>query len=188
MTKAYWFMDVDGVLNMFPRGTPPKDIKRGEATPFQMDKPYAGNTMFPITWSPSVLKRIRQMHEEGLVEVVWMTTWGRGVKYGLAELLDLPDFEVAADPEDHPYRSMGWQSWWKAHAVRAFIEERNPSKIVWTDDDLMYHKDKVQDIHEAVDSMLICPQEHQGLTHRQLDKIEAFLRKPDVQTVDDGVK
>jgi hypothetical protein len=127
------------------------------------------------------------MHNEGIVEVKWLTTWGYGANYGLNELLGLPKLDVVADPEHEPYRTMGWHTWWKAAAVRDFLSSHAPSKIVWTDDDIVYHKNKLVDIAEAVPSKMISPDEHRGLTHAQLDMIEMFLRSPDVQIGDHGI-
>lgn len=185
-TTPVWFMDVDGVLNMFPTGTAPDGIKRGEASPF-VAAPYAENTMFPITWKPGIIQRILAMHNEGLVEVKWLTTWGRGANFGLHELLGFPVLEVIADPEEQPYRSMGWHTWWKAEAVRRYLAEHSPRMIVWTDDDLIYHKHKLVDIMEAVENVLISPDERKGLTHSQLTIIERKLRSVVVQTGDDGI-
>jgi hypothetical protein len=184
--KPVWFMDIDGVLNIFPKGTPPQGIETGEASPF-VASPYGETMMFPITWKPEIIKRILDMHNEGIVEVKWLTTWGRGANYGLHELIGLPKLDVVADPEDQPYRSMGWHTWWKAAAVRAYLTQNNPSKIVWTDDDLIYHKHRITDIVETTNIRVFSPADHKGITHSQLDIIEQFLRQAVVQTDEDGI-
>ena len=181
-----WFMDVDGVLNIFPSGTPPQNVKRGEATPFITDDDFAAPQV-PITWKPHIVDRIRELHESGAVKVVWLTTWGRGANYGLHELIGFPQLDVVADPEEHPYRGLTFQNWWKAHAVRNFLEKNSPSKIIWTDDDLGYHKNTVGDIYEKVDALMISPNERRGITEADLHAIEEFLANPDVQTSDDGI-
>lgn len=173
-TTPVWFMDVDGVVNIFPKGTPPKGTQRGEATPF-VDAPYMTNPRFPITWRPAITARIMDMHDRGIVKVVWLTTWGRGANYGLHSLIGFHELQVIADPEDHPYRGMSFQKWWKNLAVRNYLEVHSPSKIVWTDDDLGYHKNTVSDLHEKVDALMISPQEHRGITEAHLDAIEEFL-------------
>lgn len=185
-TTPIWFMDVDGVVNFFPRGTPPDGTKFGEATPFLSDDDFAAPT-FPITWLPSITRRIMDMHDRGIVNVKWLTTWGYGANYGLHELIGFHRLEVVADPEHEPYRGLSFQNWWKALAVRNYLDMHSPSKIVWTDDDILYHRGSLSDISSRVPSMMISPQEHRGLTHAHLDKIEEFLTSEDVQTGDDGI-
>lgn len=178
-------MDVDGVLNIFPKSNR-YTVERGEASPFISDDDYAGTT-FPITWRPDITKRIMDMHDRGIVKVVWLTTWGYGANYGLHSLIGFHRLDVIADPEHVPYRNMGFQNWWKALAVRTYLEENNPKKIVWTDDDLGYHKNSVADIYDRVDALMISPNERHGLTAHDLDAIEKFLTASDVQTDDDGI-
>lgn len=185
-TTPVWFMDVDGVLNIFPSGTPPKDVKYGEASPFVSYSDFT-EPMFPITWRQDIVDRIMEMHHSGVVKVVWLTTWGRGANYGLHELFGFPRLEVIADPEDHPYRGLTFQNWWKAVAVRNYLDNNSPSKIVWTDDDLNYHANTVADIRERVDAMIISPDERRGITDIHLNQIEAFLARANVQTGVHGI-
>lgn len=172
-----WFLDVDGVVNIFPKGTPPKNVQRGEASPFS-PTPYAGEVMFPITWRTDIIERMVSMHEEKIVELRWLTTWGYGANYGLQDLIGLPRLEVVADPEHEPFRTMGWHTWWKAEAVRRYRAEHGLKKFVWTDDDLAAQQKSVADIiaWDDVDMMLVSPEEHRGITHEHLDEIEKFLR------------
>lgn len=183
-----WFMDVDGVVNIFPKGAPSNDVERGEASPFISTGLYEAST-FPITWRKSILSRIAALHESGVVKVVWLTTWGRGANYGLHELLGLPRLEVVADPQDAPYRSMGWHTWWKAEALRRYISEHDVKKFVWTDDDLAAQSKQIVDIvsMEDAQSMIISTNEREGITHEHLDDIEEFLTALDVQTGDHGI-
>ena len=184
-TTPVWFMDVDGVLNIFPRGTPPAGVKYGEATPFISDDDTA--PMFPITWRPEITERIMALHHSGAVKVVWLTTWGHGANYGLHELLGFPRLEVVADPEHEPYRQLTFQNWWKALAVRNYLAENSPSKIIWTDDDLSYHHNTIGDIRDMVPAIIISPNEKRGITETHLNQIEAFLARADVQTGVHGI-
>jgi len=95
-----WLLDVDGVVNAVSRFPDPKvwdDWQSGTAV--------ADGTEWPITFSPSVTGTIRRLHEQGLVEVRWLTTWRGNANGSLRDLLGLPEFAVAGEvraPEPVP--------------------------------------------------------------------------------------
>jgi hypothetical protein len=187
MSKNVLLLDVDGVLNAITRSTPPSGFLRGNATPYLSEGPYSTPIYFPICYNPEIIARLLELHTSEKLEIKWLTTWGRGANWSLSELLSLPGFDVLADPEDEPYRSMAWQEWWKAYALRQYDIEHRPEKIIWVDDDIKLQTPNIQDILEAPHVMAICPDERRGLTMKHLDLIEAFLDS-DVHSQADSVK
>lgn len=188
-TTPVWFMDIDGVLNIFPRGTPPAHTRTGEATPFWNNDDDVSTPMFPITWRTDIVDRIVALHDAGHIKVVWLTTWGRGANYSFNRLIGFPELEVVADPEDSPYRAMGWHTWWKAEALRKYISEHDVKTFVWTDDDINAQKHQLDDIFalEDTDMLIVSTSDHRGITHDNIDAVEMLLGLRDVQTDGHGI-
>jgi hypothetical protein len=92
-----WLLDVDGVLNAVTR-SPDRaiwpDWRRGRAV--------ADGVAWSICFSPSATRAIRTLHESGLVEVRWLTTWREYANAELRRLLDLPELAVVPDASDGP--------------------------------------------------------------------------------------
>ena len=171
--KPIIFLDVDGVINMFP-GTPADDMMVGDARPEPHDRAYR------ITWWPSILERLKMIHKDGRAYVCWLTTWGSGANGELRELVGLPELPVAAEsPQISNYT--GWASsfsrghgWWKFEAVREIVEQHPDRKYVWLDDDLSLEREAFEYAQQS-GILAISPQQWEGLTHEHLNKIETFL-------------
>jgi hypothetical protein len=128
---AVWLLDIDGVLNVLAgRGTAPKDRWQDLVQTEVSD----GETVWPITYSPTLMERIRDLHMCGRVEVRWLTTWADAV-HDLARHIGLPAATVVTgDSED----AAGGQGWWK---FRCAVEvARVTDRVVWTDDELPLHR------------------------------------------------
>ena len=68
------------------------DWRRGRAV--------ADGFAWSICFSPSATRTIRMLHESGLVEVRWLTTWRDHANAELRRLLDLPELAVVPDPPE----------------------------------------------------------------------------------------
>ena len=161
-------LDVDGVLNA-ARVELPEGWKRGT---------FNG---FVLSWDPTVTARLREWHESGRVEIQWLTTWTTDADRLLAEPMGLPrglkvhDREDAA-PTGFLGRLGGISGWWKLAAARAVAEAEPDRRIVWIDDDLA---EQAADTGEWLAAnphvLVIAPDLYEGLTHAQLDEVEAWL-------------
>lgn len=120
-----WLLDVDGVLNAVCHPSrPPRTWDS-----WRSGTAIAAGERFVITFAPELMTGIRDLHESGMVEIRWLTTWGHDANRSLRHLLELPEFPVAGEPA---YA----EAWWKLPcAVRAAQDER---PLIWTDDDLDY--------------------------------------------------
>lgn len=175
MTKPVWFLDVDGVINAFPHASDRKKYLSGKATPFFTDgcigyKP----PLFPIRYDPSIISRMVELHEAGVVEIVWLTTWGAGANGSLRRLLRMLELRVAGEMDDPELRGPGW---WKTKAVQSYAAKHpNTTGFVWTDDDIR-KAHTLADAASIVDRPLlpICTDGRTGLTHEEMDRIEQFL-------------
>ncbi len=144
-------LDVDGVLNALSDGAAHPGTwprwERGRAT--------ADGTAWPIRWAPDVVERLRTWHEQGALELQWLTTWGHEANLELRRLLDLPELVVAgtydeADrrpgaPEDAgaAHASVAPAApdplsgrWWKYDVVQRVLREHPGRRVVWVDDEL----------------------------------------------------
>ena len=58
----------------------------------------ADGVEWPIWFSPTVTGTVARLHETGVVEVRWLTTWGAQANGELRALLGMPELEVAGEP------------------------------------------------------------------------------------------
>jgi hypothetical protein len=161
-------LDVDGVLNA-PRVNLPEGWERGT---------FNG---YVLSWDPTVTARLRGLHESGRVEIQWLTTWTTDADRLLAEPMGLPRGLVThARADSAPTGFLGplggRASWWKLAAARAVAEAEPDRRIVWVDDDLA---EQAADTGEWLAAhphvLVVAPDLFLGLTHAQLDEIEAWL-------------
>jgi hypothetical protein len=163
-------LDVDGVLNAL-RHDPPEGWRQGTFNGYR------------FAWDPTVTARLRRLHESGRVEIQWLTTWAEDADRLLAEPLGLPrGLRVHARPGMAPTGFSGLfaaavaHGWWKLDAARALAEAEPDRRIVWIDDDLAEQAAETGEwlgAHPHV--LVVAPELSRGLTHEQLDEIEAWL-------------
>ena len=189
MTTPLWLLDVDGVLNAV--GPAPDDDTR-----WSTGSAIANERRWPIRWSPDVVAEVRRLHESGVAEVAWLTTWGDEANDSLGNLLDLPELRVAGtrprpgELPAVPLRSAASThadatgaaaadesgGWWKLDAVRAQIAAEPSRRLVWTDDDLVWVPEAVRGLRAFTDCLLIAPDPAVGLTLADVAQIESYCR------------
>jgi hypothetical protein len=165
-----WLLDVDGVLNAVtthPDQQVWPDWRRVFAA--------ANGVSWPIWFSPSVTATVTGLHEAGLADVRWLTTWGDDANGELRRRLELPRLTVsgrggvfAADGLD----------WWKFAVVRALHRAQPDRRLIWTDDDLRYLPEVQAWMQANTRSLVIAPRPDHGLTPDQLDEIRRFCADP----------
>nr|WP_239521767.1 HAD domain-containing protein [Geodermatophilus sabuli] len=164
-------MDVDGVLNAVGSRLP-EGWRRGT---------YNG---YVLSWDPTVVARLRELHESGRVELQWLTTWTEKADQLLAEPMGLPRGLRTHSRDDMVSTGFGGSfgglaGWWKLAAARAVAEAEPGRRIVWIDDDLA---DQAEDTSEWLAAnghvLVVAPDLETGLTHAELDRVEAWLASP----------
>jgi hypothetical protein len=161
-------LDVDGVLNA-ARVDLPDGWRRGV---------FNG---YVLSWDPSVTARLRALHESGRVEIQWLTTWAGDADRLLAEPMGLPrglktHAREGAAPTGFDGAFGGRSGWWKLDLAREAAEAEPDRRIIWIDDDLAEQAADTGDWLAANPHVLvIAPDLFAGLTHEQLDEIEAWL-------------
>jgi hypothetical protein len=161
-------LDVDGVLNAARLDLPDR-WERGA---------FNG---FVLTWDPTITARLRDLHESGRVEIQWLTTWTTNADRLLAEPMGLPrglKTHARADAAPTGFLGLlgGASGWWKLDLAREAAEAEPDRRIIWIDDDLAQQAADTGDWLAAHPHVLVvAPDLFAGLTHEQLDVIEAWL-------------
>lgn len=122
------YHDVDNVLNaQMPVREWGSKPENGWATA----RDFRGERTWPIRWSPAYIERLNAL--EGLIEVVWATTWREAALTEISPLVGLTVAQSVIHPLDGITRfpSMGW----KRLAIRE-EQERDPSKFIWLEDEV----------------------------------------------------
>jgi len=156
--RPVWLLDVDGVVNLFATAADAwPDVQRFTANGFK------------ITWSPTMLGRIRQVHDSGLAEVRWLTTWGDLANQHLATPFGLPQLTVAGT---QPFRD-SLTRWWKLPHAQAVYD--TGVRVVWTDDDIACAFGASAWLEQIGPDRMTAISPLHGLLPEHLDTIERWL-------------
>ena len=177
--KPIWYLDVDGVINACPGGNTEvwDDYIVTRVINHSSRMPTSG---WRICYSPTVIEFINKVHDEGLAEVVWLTTWTHAAAEMLAPALGLRhfrhlarDFEAEAAPDQRAI-------WWKFPLLLADLATAGIDRpVIWTDDDITFDRSAVEWLQErSRDGYKVLgavPNTEHGLTPRLLTTIADFL-------------
>lgn len=155
-----WLLDVDGVVNASRPGWGGAPA-RGQL--------LADGQWWKLRWAPEVVAFIREVHEAGLAEIRWATTWVPWAAE-LEALWNLPPLPLAFAP-DHSSPDEA-----KLPAAIAVVsEERRP--LIWTDDERIPASGEYLDALESSGqpTLLLRPQPTRGLRAADVDLIREFL-------------
>ncbi|SCL33049.1 hypothetical protein GA0074692_3478 [Micromonospora pallida] len=160
-----WLLDVDGVLNVTSPawgGVPDRHQVWSAADSYA----------YRFCWAPGLIDRIHDLHRDGVVEVVWCTTWCAEADL-LERLWALPALRRAFTA---PFRDAEASAAKLAAARQVLADGR---RLVWTDDLEVPTGGPVYDELTAHGrALLIRPATSHGLRRRHLNEIEIFARNP----------
>ena len=166
-------IDVDGVLNGLD-GPQPDDHR----VAVQVENDHG---VFTVRFDPRVIDRVNALTQAGLVDLTWVTTWGRAARDTLAPAIGLDaGSAVLEDPNDtrlarHPYDPA--RPWWKLDLVLGSLRDDPDRPVAWAEDDLDdATRRRFPDLHPGP-SLLIAPDPGIGLTLQDVDRVEAFARR-----------
>jgi hypothetical protein len=187
-------LDVDGVLNALSDDGPTLAV-----WPHWQDGwARAEGRRYPIRWAPEVVARLRSWHEQGRLELQWLTTWGHDANRELRSLLALPELAVAGTYEEadlaagapeeqalqHDTRAAHAAvapaapdtlsgRWWKYDIVRRLREQQPDRTLLWVDDEL-HHPANPFTLWAAENGVVtVGPDPRTGLTGTDLDVLAA---------------
>jgi hypothetical protein len=161
-------LDVDGVLNALQADLP-DGWRRGR---------FNG---YVISWDPTITARLRGWHDAGRVEIQWLTTWTEDADRLLAGPMGLPrglrtHARDRVAPTGFGGRVHGPAAWWKLAHAHEVVEAEPGRRVVWIDDDLGELAELTwQWLAGNPGVLAVAPDLVQGLTHDQLDAVEAWL-------------
>jgi len=170
-----WLLDIDGVINALGRNA----AFRRAWPDARWIKTWATDTKgvaWPMTGAVPVMDFIRRVHDEGLAEIRWHTTW-QDSSLQVGEAFELPPFKVhpASDEEFDTSRRFRSQ-WWKYPGALRVVEHEG-RRLIWTDDDITIElTDRTIDYFvENHGSLVLCPNSITGLSPGDLDMIAEHL-------------
>lgn len=167
--KPTLFLDVDGVLNFFPRARGCRRLHRGRLMGY------------PITVDADVINAIRQIEDGDDIVVVWLTTWRDLATSvfspwaGLRTDTPVAEREVGITGDDpapgsspYPYD----QKWHKRVVLDEYVRRHLSASTPWVfvDDDAYAFS------ADADRGRVIVPDERVGLTVEDVCGIVRFLR------------
>lgn len=184
--KPVLFIDVDGVINIFPPAYKGKSFENGKhlkywgewkKQEFSIVKDGKTET-YPFIHSPEMFEQILSL--QGRVELVWLTTWQDYTEELLPNLLGMPSLRLPyllheEGRDDHLTNTR--EKWWKVEALGKYIDA-NPRPFLWFDD--MYSKElrsQVKDIakRNEVPGDLIRANDVLGITKKMIEQVKSFF-------------
>ena len=168
MTAHVWFMDVDGVMSPFGKGGAFRDWVRSPHPEYEL-------------WlSPTQAELIQGVLEGTDTELVWVTTWAHEAAVYIEEVLGWPTHRYAPLPHADAKgadKDPTTGRWWKLDAVEHHLQALQPTRFVWSDDDLPRYRATVTEVLATVNSagLLQAPKPHVGLSRRWLREAEEHL-------------
>jgi len=167
MRRPVLLLDVDGVVNALRPA--------GEWADYVMVEVVGGGVTWPITYSPTVVRRLNAIHADGLAEIRWLTTWEDEAASNIAPALGFLDFVVAGVQVDHRPTGFG-ESWWKWTVAKAYDPERQP--LAWVDDDLGFlgYYEALAWARRRPQTLALAPAAASGLLADDLDTLETWLK------------
>ena len=135
MTRPVWLLDFDGVINIIGWG--------GTAVRRAWGDTRSSDALgYKLTVSDRLTREIKHLHESGLVEVRWLTTWEDYANEHLIKELDWPELAVAGRSAESimiERRFTGDVGWWKLEFAQEIYN--SGARVIWTDDDITSSSD-----------------------------------------------
>lgn len=172
MPVPIWLLDIDGVLNAVG-GSQVYRNKWGTAPWRRVSMRVGEEGPFLIRVAEPVIEFVRDVHEKGLAEIRWHTTW-RTEAQKLADWLDLPAFPVHQAPEYLFRHARG--TWWKLPGARRVVEEEE-HHLLWTDDEIRYEVKPGDPVIYRPENLIITTDDRYGLSPDDLKRIKEYLEK-----------
>ena len=166
-TRRVWFMDVDGVMAPFGKGGAFTDWVR------------SAHEQYELWLSPTQAGLIQDILRRTGTELVWVTTWADDVAEYVERFLGWPAHRFAPLPHPDVAGADTGPSgrWWKLEAVEGLLEEMQPDRFVWSDDDHPEHRAAVTRTLSQIGAsgLVQAPKPTVGLSRRWLREAEQHL-------------
>lgn len=171
-TKAKWLLDLDGVINACPRNPDPPPAIWDHWISVEISNAHSTQP-WPILAAKPVLDFIIEHVSNGLVEVLWHSTWQEEANK-VGQALGLPEFDVLAPLAlvDQPKGRV----WWKLPPAQQALRD-SQGHVIWTDDEATTPSLPMGErrLWKDAGALVIAPNGYQGLSKPNLDKILFYL-------------
>lgn len=167
--KTTVYIDVDGVINSFI-----EDRKlSGWSGEWKKEKVMG----YWIHWYTDLVDSLNKFDKMENVTVKWLTTWQDNAVTHLCEPLGINGkaWEVVY-ALDKSALYVTKVHWWKLKAMQKDIEETNPDKVVWIDDDISFERTACEWISDQGSKIhAISPFTDVGMTKEDFDGIIEYI-------------
>ena len=180
------FMDVDGALLAYPADTSEADLRLRTA---RLDLDFPDDLSYPtrIWFDPEVVAGLNKLVDEGLVQLIWASTWDRAANRLLVPAIGLlgGPYDVAEIGTRYG-DSMAAGIWVKTLAVGRWLQENGlqGAPIVMVDDLLtnqasgfMSPQRRSIDVVGGDPNLFIATQPKRGLHVEQVAEVRAFAER-----------
>ena len=180
------FMDVDGALLAYPADTSEADPRLRTA---RLDLDFPDDPSYPtrIWFDPEVVAGLNRLVDEGLVQLIWASTWDRAANRLLVPAIGLlgGPYDVAEIGTRYG-DSMAAGFWVKTLAVGRWLQENGlqGAPIVMVDDLLtnqasgfMSPQRRSIDVVGGDPNLFIATQPKRGLHVEQVAEVRAFAER-----------
>lgn len=190
ITKPRLYLDIDGVLNVFPKrhGNP---LKRPHLKAWDNWETFhvyefvdGKDRDFTITWSPDLIAEIAKLSE--VYDIHWLTQWKEVALTKFTPNTGIPLFPVRTEigTEDYFPTAMmlaghAKNRWWKVNAIVKDMETIPDLKWAWVDD---YIRKPVRSYFKRLseitgtESLMVTPFDAIGMTPEHLEKLYEFAK------------
>jgi hypothetical protein len=169
--KPLWLLDIDGVVN-----SPTPEVPTEVWDDWVQTSAWSPSGTWQIHTAVPVRDFITHVHESGLAEIRWHSTW-QEFSVNVGDAVGLPRFPIQDAPEAHKY-GFSDARWWKLPAVWRELLGRGPGgnrPVLWTDDDMDCLTGEQQTALTAAGCKLVRPNFRTGLNAEDLKEIETYL-------------
>lgn len=165
MPAPIWLLDVDGVINA---------SRAGWGSPPNRRHAISQGRQYALKYSAELVKAIRTVHNEGLAEVRWCTTWCPDADQ-LERLWGFPPLIRMWDE----YPSSGYVDDLKRSAARDVLAQGR--RLIWTDDEVTPLPDSSPQLYAELTNigraLLIRPNSGRGLRPNDITEIINFCKE-----------
>lgn len=170
--RPLWLLDIDGVIN-----SPLREVPTEVWEEWLQTSAWSPSGTWRIHTAVPVRDFIVHVHESGLAEIRWHSTW-QEFSVNVGDAVELPRFPIQDSPEADQ-DGFSNARWWKLPAVwRELVKGQEPGgnrPVLWTDDDMDYLTAEQQITLAAAGCKLIRPNSRTGLDAEDLKEIETYL-------------
>ena len=161
------YLDVDGVICPFG------PVGRSE---WGSEWRRANAGLLQVAYAQELVDGLNDLAGAAHVRCVWLTSWEDLAAEFLCPAIGLGGGRWPCLTSDGGNSGEGW---WKLSALQADLEQSNPERIVWIDDQLRFEREAQQWARFlGAGILLVSPDPRLGISPAELESVSSFLGPP----------